>query len=57
MKFCPRCKRLVEYDPCSDRYRCTSCDWRSDKVHNYVPHNRNFAKKLVCHTSVSATIE
>ncbi len=30
--FCPKCSRLVEYDPYFGRLFCTSCNWRSEKV-------------------------
>ena len=31
-EFCPECGRLAEYDPYYDRFYCTSCNWRSDRI-------------------------
>lgn len=32
MAFCPKCNRLADYDSYFDKYYCTSCSWRSEKV-------------------------
>jgi Zn-finger protein len=38
--FCPKCKRLAEFDPYHDRFYCTSCTWRSKKENlQYIKNN------------------
>jgi hypothetical protein len=33
MEFCPVCKNPADYNACQDRLVCTSCSWRSKKIH------------------------
>ena len=33
-KFCPECKRLIEFDSYFNRYYCTSCDWRGQNMNH-----------------------
>lgn len=46
MTFCPKCKRLSEYDSYFERYYCTSCNWRSEKVSNPVIISREHSQAL-----------
>lgn len=45
MTFCPKCKRIAEFDTYYNRYYCTCCNWSSESLDITPKHDFRKIKK------------